>query len=325
METVLLNATVRNLGFADETSIEARIFINDTVVESVTILSLPSGGFYTIDHSWTPTTTGNYNITAYVSPRPGEDFTANNVVADIVPVLFYERYYFPNRWVSTGNPTGWHADDGCWPFTLPFSFPFYSSFYQTIYVSSNGLITFLRMDESPNASIKALASKLAIAPAWHDWTTADPYDIYIDRPDATHVMIRWEVYDNSSATANFAVKLGEDGVIQILYGHCNQSGSAVIGMSNGAGHILAENVTILDNIHTVVFLPFEIEHEVVASVGAPDFVSSGTSTMLNATIFNLGLVNEANVSLRLIVNGSVVNSTTVSELNVGSYKTIVWL
>jgi thermitase len=324
-ETVLVNATVRNLGFNDETDVEACMYINGTVVESVTIPNLPSGGLYTFDHSWTPIANGNYNITAYVSPTPGEDFTSNNLVANIVPVLFYERYYYPNKWLSTGNPMEWHADDGCWPFTLPFSFPFYNGFYQTVYVSSNGLITFLRMDESHNASTKALANKLAIAAAWYDWTTADSNDIYIDRPDATHVTIRWEVSDNSSASADFAVKLGQDGVIQMFYGYCNQSVSAVIGMSDGEGHILAENVTNLDHIHTIVFAPFQIEHELAASVQAPDFVSFGVPIVLNATVFNLGLTNETGVSLQLKINGNLVRSTIVSELNTGSYKSMSWL
>jgi thermitase len=324
-ETVQLNTTVRNLGSTDEIGVEARMLINDTVVESVTISTLPSGCLYVFNHSWTPIANGNYNVTAYVSPVPGEDFTANNLIANVVPVSFYERYYFPSRWLSVGNPMGWHADDDCWTFTLPFSFPFYDSYYQTIYASSNGLITFLGMDGSHNASIKALSGKLAIAPAWHDWTTADPYDIYVDRPDATYVTIRWEACDDSSATANFAVKLGQDGVIQLFYGYCNQSVSAVIGISDGAGHILAENVTSLNHIHTVVFAPFQIEHEVVASVEAPVFVSLGAPTVLNATVFNLGLINETDVSLWLMVNGSVVCSTLVSELNTGSYKSVSWV
>jgi hypothetical protein len=220
---------------------------------------------------------------------------------------------------------GWHADDGCWPLTLPFSFPFYDRYYQTIYVSSNGLITFLGTDESYNASIKALSGKLVIAPAWHDWTTVDPYDIYIDRPDTTHIMIRWEVCDNSSTTANFGVRLGQDGVIQFFYGYCNQSVSAVIGISDGAGHILAESVTTLNRIHTVVFAPFQIEHEVAASVEASSFVSLGVPTVLNATVFNVGAANETDVSLELMVNGSVVSSTLVSELNIGCYRSLSWV
>ena len=86
----------------------------------------------------------------------------------------------------------WHADDGSWNYTLPFSFPFYGVPYTNIYVSSNGLITFLGPDADAVHSVSALSGKLAIAVAWYDWDTYSPHDIYIWQ-SGMYVGIRWDV------------------------------------------------------------------------------------------------------------------------------------
>ena len=67
------------------------------------------------------------------------------------------------------------------------------------------------------------------------------------------------------------------------------------------------------------------EHELSVSVEAPDSVKLGESSLLNATVENIGMNNETNVNLKLLVNGTVRDSTTVPELSVGSSYTIDYL
>jgi thermitase len=56
------------------------------------------------------------------------------------------------------------------------------------------------------------------------------------------------------------------------------------------------------------------EHELVVSLECPPRLKPGDSTMLNATVANMGLNNETGVELYLSIDGTVVNSTTISEL-----------
>jgi thermitase len=325
-DSVLINTTVQNRGLSNETSVELLLLINGTLVSSATIPELSVEESHTINYLWAPAVSGAYNITAYAPPVPGEDDTTNNILAKRTYVFFYMRLYLPNEWIGGGVAMGWHADDSSWYYTLPFDFPFYGTYYRTIYISSNGLITFIDPDSSYSNSIPALTEKLAIAPAWDDWETYAPHDIYIWQ-NSTHVSIRWEVaalYD-SSILANFEAILRADGVIQFNYEHNNGPISATIGISNGAGHILAEDVTSLNYIHTIMFTPFQPEHELVVDLEAPAFSKPGDSTLLNATVLNHGLSNETSVDLFLFINGTVVNSTMVPDLLTGEHFTINYL
>ena len=66
-------------------------------------------------------------------------------------------------------------------------------------------------------------------------------------------------------------------------------------------------------------------HEISVSVEAPDSVNLGESSLLNATVENLGINNETDVNLQLLINGTEVNSTTITELLVNSSYTIDYL
>jgi len=324
--SAILNATVRNRGLNNETNVELYLLINSAVVSSATIPELLVGQSYTINYLWTPTITKYYNITSYAPPVLDEEDLANNIVTKFVPVWFYMRLYLPNEWVGGGTSMGWHADDNSWSYTLPFDFQFYGTYYRTVYISSNGLIAFIGPDSSYSNSIPALTEKLAIAPAWDDWVTYSPHDIYIWQ-NSTHVGIRWDVaayYDNS-IIANFEAILRADGVIQFNYAYNNGPISATIGISNGADHILAEDVTSLNYIHTIMFTPFQPEHELVVHLEAPTLIEPGSSTLLNATVLNNGLSNETSVDLFLFINGTAVNSTTIPQLLIGEHYTINYL
>jgi thermitase len=314
-ESTPLNATVSNLGLSNETDVELQLFINGTVVDSVLISELSTGASYTLRYLWTSSTAFvYYNVTACASPVLGENFILNNRATKMVYVAFYTRTYHQPQWIGNGVPMGWHADDDSWSYTLPFDFLFYGVYYRTIYISSNGLITFLNPDRSYSNSIPALAGKLAIAPAWKDWVTYDPYDIYIWQ-NSSHVGIRWYVRPyGSNVVASFEAILGSDGVIKFNYGQTNGPISATVGISNGAGEILAEDVTDLNYINTILFTPFRPEHDLEVYVEAPTTLALGRSGVLNATVKNLGANNETNVELQLFINGTIVDSDIVPEL-----------
>jgi len=227
----------------------------------------------------------------------------------------YERLYIPHEWVGGGVSMNWHGDDVAWGLPLPFDFPFYGANYSSIYVSSNGLITFNEPETDFANSVSALATKVAVSPAWDDWTTGEePYDIFVWE-NSTQVGIRWYVRAwGTSVIANFEAILKISGEIQFNYEFSDGLVSATIGISNGAGDILAEDVTTLNFINSIVFRPFLPEHDLCVSLDSPNILKMGDTVSLNATVNNQGLNNETNVNLKLIINGNVVDSETIPKL-----------
>jgi hypothetical protein len=254
--STLLNATVRNRGLNTETDVQLYLLVNGTQIGSVVIPQLPVGAFYTLNYNFSPSGRNEkYNVTAYAPPMPNENVTTNNFVTRIITVPYYVRTYSPPQWVGGGAPMEWHADDSAWEYDLTVSFPFYDVYYDRIYISSNGLITFNGLDSSLGNSVSWLAGKLAIAPAWDDWKTYYPYDIYIWQ-NQTHVGIEWNVeHYGSGVVADFEVVLGTDGVIQFNYNYNSGPVSATIGISNGIDEVLAEDVTNINYANTIVFTP----------------------------------------------------------------------
>lgn len=188
-----------------------------------------------------------------------------------VHLFSYSREYLPNEWFEAGTPMGWHADDGSWAYDLPFPFPFYGLSYDRIYVSSNGLITFLGPDSSYSNSFDGLAAKLAIAPAWDDWITSVRMgdDIYIQE-GVDYIVIRWRVVAlyNYNTEVNFGAILCSNGTIKFIYGNNNGAVSATIGVSNGAGDIVAEDLGNLNYIDTRVFT-YEYQGDAILRGVAP--------------------------------------------------------
>jgi thermitase len=297
--STVLHATVLNSGLNNETDVELYLLINDTAVSSVTIPQLLVSEFYTINYTWTPISTGRYNITAYAAPVLGEEYVTNNVVTKWACVFFYTRLYLSHEWIGSGDPMGWHADDASWQYILPFDFPFYGVYYRTIYISSNGLITFLGPDSSCGNSMSSLAQKLAIAPAWDDWVTYEPYDVYIWQ-NSTHVGIRWYVaaYYNNSVVANLEAILSSDGVIQFNYEYNNGPVSTTVGISNGAGHILADDLASLNYFNTIIFDVYRHDVAIQDMSIHPAQVYAGQTVNINVTALNEGDVPESfNVTL----------------------------
>ena len=240
-----------------------------------------------------------YSFPVYSLPQPERNKLIINSVAFTLSLggWYYVRTYHPNQWIGGGLPMGWHADDGSWEFVLPFDFPFYGTYYRTIYISSNGLITFTGPDGSFSNSIPELATRLAIAVAWDDWVTYEPFDIYTWQLDSDHMLIRWEVQAYGSSTiANFEVILSRDGIIQIDFGYNDGPVSTTVGVSNGVNDVLAEDLTNLNYINTIVFTPAGVPaiHDVAVTNVTPSktVVGQGYNMDVYVTVANKGSYTE---------------------------------
>jgi hypothetical protein len=85
-ESALINATIYNFGFVEETDVDFEILINGSIVCSGTIPELGNGSSTTISYLWTPIKKGIYNITVYVHLVPGESLITNNVESKTVEI-----------------------------------------------------------------------------------------------------------------------------------------------------------------------------------------------------------------------------------------------
>jgi len=83
----IINATVTNTGLNDEYDVDLLLYLDDIIVESTTISSLPVGASETISYMWIPPDFGFYNFTAYAPPVTDEIYTGNNFITKIIPIV----------------------------------------------------------------------------------------------------------------------------------------------------------------------------------------------------------------------------------------------
>jgi len=66
------------------------------------------------------------------------------------------------------------------------------------------------------------------------------------------------------------------------------------------------------------------EHELIASVKAPGFSVPKERIKINATVSNIGLNDEANITIQVIINGSIAYSYVIPSLSANSTYTLVY-
>jgi glucuronoarabinoxylan endo-1,4-beta-xylanase len=96
--------------------------------------------------------------------------------------------------------------------------------------------------------------------------------------------------------------------------NCAYIGNILVRNNSFNVNLPAESVTTF--ISTV-----PLEHELAVSLEAPSYLEPGETSLLNATVYNSGLNNEA-AELSLMIDGTVVNSTSISNLVSGTSCTI---
>jgi len=99
-DSALLNATVRNFGSQNETSVELTLMIDDVTVDSTVIPQLMVGESYTLTYLWNPGLTGFYNVTAYATPVQDETSTANNRATKLITVAYPLIQPLEGQWAN---------------------------------------------------------------------------------------------------------------------------------------------------------------------------------------------------------------------------------
>ena len=325
-ETPLLNATVCNRGLSNETNVKIQLIINGTLVANQTLVELPNGTCYTLTHSWTPTEEGIYNITAYAPPVSGENFTLNNVVTRMVSVHYplinpepgqYANYVM-NYYDSSGHLIG---QQGC----LNLTYEYYIEPYK-IYI--------IAWEKDPSGYI------------YTDWMIVNTMNRFVESGFWAGLWYPgWIETDinigstinllNSTATVNGtrvlvvgsrAIDCWE--IPYSMYGYpytflYDKASGLWIGMES-TNPYTGEYIELL-LIGTNVPMGSQYEHDLGVTLETPTYLQPGESSMLNATVYNLGLNNESDVEIQLLINGTVVKSETISFLKNGTSHTISYL
>ena len=166
------------------------------------------------------------------------------------------------EWTSGGTPLNIIGDDiGDW-YDLPFGFALYGTNYSRVFLSTNGVMSFVAENEDFYDE-EGLSNKVAVvAPLWDDLRTdmRSGDDIYVFQPDAESVGFRWQAvtYVDEKET-NFEAILYRDGRIRFNYGAQMGGLYGTIGISKGDGTnyvaIYDGDISSTNNIDSVVFVP----------------------------------------------------------------------
>jgi len=88
----IINATVKNAGLNDEFDVELLLYLDEVLINSITIPTLTVGTDQTIQYVWTPTEYRAYNFTALAPPVPLESYLDNNRKTKIAHVIDTELF-----------------------------------------------------------------------------------------------------------------------------------------------------------------------------------------------------------------------------------------
>lgn len=342
----LLNATVYNVGLGDETNVELQLLINGTVANYVVFSELKSNEYCTLSYLWASPSEGVYNVTGYVVPVLGENITMNNICSKMVRVTHFKYVLFDqthgtdnisyySTWVTDLASRGYIIDTHISGLiTLPvladydvFVIPQARTSYtltelsaiQSFVVTGGGLLVI--GDDYPQVYTD-LTSFAGIS--WESGgVSGDSTDITL-HPITQGVTSVCFVAPVAEMTVRCpAQDLVRDVAGGIMLSVSEQPGK-VIGFADedSLGYGISEKDNRLLANNMIDWLATRYDHDITVSLEAPSILELGDSVLLNATVYNVGLNNETNVELWLLINGSVVDFVIISKLEVGGFHVL---
>jgi|GEM_PF-1264058 len=347
-ESTLLNATVHNRGLNNETGIELQLLINGTVVKSVAIPELPVSSSYTLNYTWI-LAEGIYNVTAYAPPVPGEEFTANNIATKFVNAQVAPKLLVVD--------TPWPEDTGAFD-KLGYKYIVVSptEFATVDLYRFNVLFVGWIPGDAVVDALLARASDIA------DWVAAGNGIVALSEPSETNRWAWLPLWVTSDGVGGEVVRIfdsahpvmqnltenelsfwgasyhgcfytrhtdwkalawGEEAGLPITLAATYGNGRIVITHQDPDYHFYYNNELGAEKLlRNMIIWATPAEHELAVSLDAPGFIVLGTSVLLNATVSNVGLNNETDVILQLLINGIVVQSVVIPGLLRGSSYTL---
>jgi hypothetical protein len=332
--TVLVNATVTNEGIQNESNVSFSLSIVDKTLNFNKTLSqliplLLSGNNYTINFLWNQTAKGVYNITAYAPPVPGESDITNNkvtVLADVMLPLIrpqigqwalYSEYELDT---STGQQT--LLDQAQFDYSQYIS-PYEMNVTIQIMLYEEGLIY-----ELNEWSVVNIFNRICESGVWeNDWFPG-MIETNITMGSQVNVLFGSATVIGSE-TLLVGTKLVNCWKLSQVY---NETGISYTYWYDKTDGLWIKGDAFSGSTHDIIMLNetniptgYTPAHELQVSLQAPNTAWLGNPCTLNATVFNLGMSNETNVKLNLMINGTIVKTLVTPQLTVNDSSTISYL
>jgi len=314
-ETSLLNVTVYNLGLHNESNVEIQLIINGSIVKTEIVTELVNGTSFTMNYSWTPTEEGIYNVTAYAPPVSGEDFTLNNIKTKFVSVYYplinpepgqYANYIM-RYYDSHGNLIG---QQGYFNLTYDYYIEPYRIYITAWQKTPDGYIyTGWMIVNTMTRFVEEGVWQGLWYPGWIETDIGVGSTInLLDGTATVNGSRMWTVGPR-------AIECWE--IPYAMYGYpykfwYDKTSGLWIRM-NSTNPYTGEYIELF-LIDTNVPIGTQYEHDLGVTIEAPMRLQPGESSVLNATVYNLGLYNESNVEIQLIINGTVVKREIIAKL-----------
>ncbi len=352
-QAVTLSFDILDFGENDEDNVMAQLLVDSNVTSSTVISHIASGSLASVSLAWNPSAEGEYNVTLYVVPVPGEMTIGNNNVTmsikvkTVVAFVLFDQSHLSDPmsgysiWTSNLTNRGYAIDAYEEGEITPELLAGYDIFVvaQAGSAYSQGEITALQDfvlngggllvigDQAP-WSYTEITSFAGItwnyeSMLWYGSTvditshsvTQGVISVYFGWPRA---------YLNVSTAATDLVRGGPG--IEAMLAVSQMGDGRVIGLAdqdtiNDQYIPFGSNLALANNI--IDWLAGEVhEHELAVRLDAPSYLEPGQASFLNATVRNRGLSNETNVDIQLIINGTIVSNVTVVELVKGAQYTL---
>jgi len=325
--TYTINATVTNTGINDEINVDLFLYLDDILVDSITISSLLVGASETINYMWLPTEYGTYNFTAYAPPVPDETNIGNNIATELLSIR--ETKLFDGMFVSYI----WTIFGEVKPSDFTYSYVSGDIFHVDWYMDEGGSPSHMYWDVDSQTRIMENSGG-------DGWQFGDgvhtPIWIFTDVSLGDEILIAADAEGDHlfSVAGELIYDLPGFGLIEVWELEDLTTPGGIVWYEKSTGILL--NGTFyyaggagwytFDFIDTnVEFTYISFDHEISVSLEVPTNPEIGNTYTINATVINNGENDEINVDLFLYLDEVIVNSITISSLPIGASETINYM
>ncbi|MFX1418820.1 MAG: CARDB domain-containing protein [Promethearchaeota archaeon] len=325
--TYTVNATITNIGTSDETDIDLFLYEDGIIVDSLDLSNLLSGSSQTINYLWTPTEYGLYNFTAYAPPVPGEEWTFDNLVTEMIPlheVTLFDGMYINYTFSITTGYTG-PAQVSYTQISDSRFHVFLDSYLSGIHAIGNwDVYTQTRIME--NSSGNLYFGDGLHTPIWifTDISMNDKIFLSVFTEGDHEFNVSGEIiYDIPGFGPVEAWKLEDLTLPGGLAYYEKKTGillSGIIFYSGGMYSYTFDFISTNAAFNKIVF-----DHNLRVNLDTPLNCELYNTYTINATIINTGTNNETDVDLYLYLDDVIVDSIYISDFPNGSSETISFL
>ncbi len=300
---------------------QLQLTINGSVVSSVTLPEIANGTKCTINYLWNPSEAATYNITAYAPPVPDENITINNVRTKFIsvhyPLINPVEGQYANYTINIYDEYGSIEGTMQWNFTYDHYVEPYIIYVTVDFKDQYGYVGSAWM--TVNTMTRYVESGVWAGMWYPGWIETN-----IDVGSTLNLLIGL-VKVNGSKILTIPPRIIDcweistfDGWYQYYYWYDKASGL----------WIRMEGVDIYGNrmelflTDTNIPIGKRYEHDLGVSLSVPRQIQPKETSNIVANVYNLGLNNETDVQLQLLINSTLADSIEIPQLNNGTYYSL---